>query len=878
MVVLYEMNTSFGHFAQEKLKSDDKNDPNRNTRVFYVPFPLHISQLRVSYTKEQLAELQKAGIPRPTRNLPFPQGENEKGGAGEAVPVQSPLTTIATNDLILGNLVTTRALKHARHVCLIASDNRDSIFLASRIRERAPDVQLCPAGGDLLFTHADYNYALEGMILASCYPLNPAFQGWSSNRNQVNQLRIVFANQASQGYYNASLVHLVNILSNSRPLSAMLDYGWRHDDKGTRPGIWISAVGRNGQMIPLHFVSPTDIKKDLEEPYVDYLYKRGPSASPGVVSGGHILLPNLSALLIVAIVATSIWRLVIAHGRIIKSNWSKPIGLNWLQKRQCWYKQRFDFTVSCIAALIFFGLLATVMYVPAWFSTDTATKVACWAIFGLLQLTIIVVFALSFHVQWKTIRLIHAIILLTALCFFLLIVETERPVYQQIIWYERLAQTSNGLSPIVPLFFLCAAIFAWGLFMVKKLYLANRFTVPCPFPDDMPGRKDFKDLNRLDRLLRAEITPHSRWLHHPLSRGLVLAGLVLIFAKMKQESIPPLDGTVFGVLTGLGFLSCSCLVVFTLNEFYITWRLLRKILQLVALIPMGDAFCRLPDKVVAIFGNYFSSLRPRNSHLKIAVHQFDLLSLKCETFRIYLTQQQLSQAGTGMSLVQVDKSFIHEFPTDPKPLDHRFLSQLNAVDEHDYEQDGRLVNDQARKCLTILPHLWPAHSMQEAFGGSAPVGVFAAPGKWFLSLPKKNPLREWGVAAENFVAVEIVRYLSQFFVQMRNLLNALVAGALLLLIAAASYPFRPQYLILLFFTALGAGVAGLIVMFLVQVNKDELVSRITRTAPHRFTPDLGFIQMMATYVLPIVGGLFLQFSFFTSGIMYIFDPVYHIMR
>src|SRR6185437_13614234 len=80
-------------------------------------------------------------------------------------------------------------------------------------------------------------------------------------------------------------------------------------------------------------------------------------------------------------------------------------------------------------------------------------------------------------------------------------------------------------------------------------------------------------------------------------------------------------------------------------------------------------------------------------------------------------------------------------------------------------------------------------------------------------------------------------------------------GSLPLILAATVYPFFPQYQLLLFLTVLGGATAACIVAFLVQLNRDELVSRITRGTPNRFTPDLAVVHGAAAYVLPILAAL-----------------------
>ena len=67
-------------------------------------------------------------------------------------------------------------------------------------------------------------------------------------------------------------------------------------------------------------------------------------------------------------------------------------------------------------------------------------------------------------------------------------------------------------------------------------------------------------------------------------------------------------------------------------------------------------------------------------------------------------------------------------------------------------------------------------------------------------------------------------------------------------------------------------------MFLVQLNRDEMISRITRSAPNRFTPDLAFLQGSVAYVLPIVAAFMVQFPMVTSTLRTLFDPLFHIIK
>jgi hypothetical protein len=945
VVVLQETNTGFGQVTARTFRVPGKEPEEK--RVISVPFPLHISQLRVSYTKEQLARMESLGLPRPARNLPIPQDEEKASQGAEAVPVQSPLMTTALTDLVLSNLLTTLAQQQTHYVCLVASDPRDKIFLGNLIRERNPDVQLCTTMGDLLFAHPDYNYALRGMIVASTYPLHPGVQAWSEDSN-AGERRILFANQAFQGYFNATLAHLDDMATPtcgpSRPSATMLDYGWGPPGCATTsPGIWISAVGQNGQMIPLHHVSPEEIRKELREseerrksadptgenPADDLLQQYGYVYERPVgheLQASNVFLPNMWSLLFVATLLVAgyfAWR---AYYWVGQSMWSDDAN-----GRMSALKQRIDFTCTCLALMILFGWIAEVTVVPIRhgnpFTPTPLAYMAIWLMVLFSWLAVLAAFVAALRVRgafrlssWRRIAsdwlrvsrdssplrgmpdrwywhggfwvaLADVLVLVAGLVVFgwlvgqLIVALADPPdVAQVLIRYERLVHISNGLSPLVPVFFLCAAVFAWGIFLVKKLYLVSKFSVLCPFPDSPP--KAFGALNRLDKELRAEILPPSTWQQHPYLCFLMLGLLVIVFLKLHSDSIPPIDGIAFGLLCLAGFFAGSFLLIFTLCQVYLAWAKLRRLLRFLALVPTADAFGRLPEKVVSIFGHYFSSVRPRPTHLAIPEHLLGLLRVRSQKLREWLEQPAHEEPYTtrgleGVDLDRVRRDFAEQFPTGERDdLPELFQQELNPATEDDYEQglSATLVNKRARKCLVVLAGLWPAHSMEEAFGRSPRETKPPSADAKFLSLPDGHPVREWAVMAEDFVAVEVIRYLSQFFVQLRNLLTSLTVGSLLLLLAAVSYPFRPQSLLLVFLTLLAGTVAAFIAVFLVQVNRDELISRIMRTTPNRFTPDIGFVQATVAYVLPIVGGLMVQFPFFTSGLRSLLEPLWHIIR
>jgi hypothetical protein len=479
-----------------------------------------------------------------------------------------------------------------------------------------------------------------------------------------------------------------------------------------------------------------------------------------------------------------------------------------------------------------------------------------------------------------------AVVVLGTACVvrsFIRLIETVRhgPALDEVLDFERWVHLSNGVTPLLPIFFICATICASGYFKVKKLYLASRFSVPSPFP--VVAGKTMQNLGAADQAIRSELLPPNMLQNHPTLFGASLVLVLAGFIQLWHESIPPLDGHTFAFLALAGLALASILVILTACKFYFVWKKVQRLLRALALLPMSDAFARLPSNLMVIFGRYLSARKPWRSHLVIAKQQYELLQSHCLAFRRQLRDYAEFYAPVPAGLQSVKWSealedFDREFEDGTlKPVLEVDDEANLPMDSCSEEPDTR-ATEIAKSCLTVLRHFWPAHSMDEAFGKPIQTEKQEKADPLFLSLPEGHAVREWVLCAENFVSIVVTRYLTQFIAQLRTMLTFLTVGSVLLVLAASSYPLCPQSLMLLFLTILGGAVAVLTISFLFQFNRDELVSRISHSTPNRFTPDPAFINAAATYVLPIALGLMVQFPFFASGVRSLIEPLFHIIR
>ena len=80
--------------------------------------------------------------------------------------------TVATDNLILSNILNTIASEDIRYVGIVATDILDVIYLTRLIRENCPDVQVILVGNDLRDTDPQFTLDFRGTVIASSYPLD----------------------------------------------------------------------------------------------------------------------------------------------------------------------------------------------------------------------------------------------------------------------------------------------------------------------------------------------------------------------------------------------------------------------------------------------------------------------------------------------------------------------------------------------------------------------------------------------------------------------------------------------------------------------------------------------------------------------------------
>jgi hypothetical protein len=959
VALLAESDTAYG-LRVRSIKSEDRIE------VRYLPFPLHISQVRTVYNKETL--VRDANLPTTAADITkLPLPFDEKGAFRDIVPPLNRALTAATAELTLTQILATIARENFRYVGLMATDTRDKLFLAGLIRDHCPDVQFFTLQSDLLLSHPSYRQYLKGTLVASTYPLLFKNQNWAPSARRENVRRLIpLSEDGDEGVYNATLA----LLGDPRYL---LEYGAPGYalpgslQQTMSPPIWISIVGERGPW-PVKVIrtdpgkypgAPSPKRAEIVEKYV-YQFSRASKElenTPQDALQEHLALRLSGAwLLCLSIVTALAWGLLLSYllarpaAEADSGEWeigaffcppTPAPGSPPTDNTALTLRAHAIYVFACFASLgVFYGYLATLL--AALLHPDFgAASLDLWntAAIGLVFVTSIVLLGiLTWHLcsTWRILRprtqqlparadrsaIVGGGLLLVVFAVLILWGIVERltqPAEQVLITCERVTNFEDGVSPVLPVFFLCALVCAWSLFQLKRLYLLNRFRSPNPFfrsladsaiPEDsalgkltegIPREEErigellYKIQKVEDGLLQLLQAPWREVFYHKLAVGGALI-LALGLGYLGTHALPSFEGRFFDIAIRLAFVTSILLFSAALLQFVLLWVRVRRLLRRIVTLPMAAAFDQLPARISDSFGRFFSSLRPRDSLSQISVplQQWQILGQQYSTLPMAVEDQPLPRLdkSTMLALGRTPKedsgTALEEIPSFRVAwrLLGEQLKPASAKTTQDKEPvpgatESERLNETSRACVAVLRFFWPRRTVPDAFAhGSTPEPAVATGDSAYPlhGLKLRPGAAEFLQAAEAFVAMRAVPFVGQFFVHLRNLVTLLSVAAVLLLLAIGSYPFQPQRLLILWGWGAVLTVLFLVIKFFVEADRDELLSRISRTKAGAVTFDWTLLSNVLTYVVPLGLLLITQIPVVGDWLSYLIAPLTRALR
>jgi hypothetical protein len=886
VALLVESTTGYGNSLYLRGQSDER-PANQGEHELKFPrlafqFPLHVAQARVAYEKSRPPRERPSG----TLESRVTQLELSLDGSTRPVDVVPPLDDAMTSftvDLVLANTLATMAREDVRYVLIVATDARDKLFLARKVREHLPGVRLLTTDGSLLYTHPDYRSYLEGMIVATTYPLVAKNQLWLTKlteqrwkdhrangqpsndqpwRRSFRTTRITqFPDAGAQGVHNATLALLGR-------LNAMKDYGAPcfgtqcSPQKNDRPPIWITAVGHGGMWplaIDAGYEAGRVLSANSEELSRSSSSSRTSAGTPGARQAGgdrsraeaepEAFRDDLTAGLSYSRSGASIFLLIsllaAAQAFVVVRSWRpgrrgrQPSAWRFIQPfapgkanqgaRRAWLLLLLvDIAAVEVLLLSLFTVFASTTRTEAGTLDDALVPLVLGGVAVVLPCLLLAAAALRVGGWLVGGILVTAMLAVAARC----VATTWDPTPTNVFFYLRGSNFGSGLSPVLPLLWVATALYLWCLHHLRRLHLVEALDVPNPLADERVPCSG--PLRRSEDRLREVITQGLRAIPPPILIGLsVVAALPCL--SLWHSLLPSFEEPWYDSVFFAAFVVTYFAVLTACVRFAWLWMTLRTLLRQLDHHPLTLGFSRLPN------------------HLRQTLRQRYYVYVPGPSDRLRWARIWLRIGGRFSNpYASIDAEPVAEGGVEERQawLAHDSAAFFD-VESRESEAAGRdLVGSQSevQLCLSdraadVAAFIFPTDPRFESKRRTAP--------------PKIRQLLD---RAETFVAIQVVVSLGQKFAQLSNLLSFSVLGMLLITFAFSSYPFQPQRLLMLFtWTLAGAVVLGLLVA-IIQADRDPLLSRMTGMAAGRITLDRGLLSQVATYgVLPLLAVLGTQF-------------------
>lgn len=861
-----------------------KRDPRERAPACtgYVPgltveYPPHIARLRTAYGRAQrlTTEQPRRGEVRPVPSVLGLPLERPKDPT-EVLPALSERTTYS-EELMLTHMLSEMCRQDVRWVGILGTDTMDNLFLAHQVKKYCPGVRLFFIESDVLYTHPEYGQDLDGSIVVSSYPLLQQNRAWSPPYDSTSIAQ--FASFGTQGLYNAVLellepLHGVTARGGARAHRSLSRerlppfYEARGPEGEQEKAVWITAVG-NGSYWPLAVLGeakpgrPPEARKIMAGSDAGWVFN-----STGQWRFSLSLLFFLGGL-----VCAGYWA-----ARLRPAGLRLPWGLRWAEafpepSTSSLIKALFAFLTVAPAAVVCDLAALVALFEKTINLGDLEGRYKAWLVENLWSVcqesphTVVPVFLLvalltlaaidvvvcemfRHAARWGQLsaaraapaaRIVYVDLAIFAASFLAIgfrrgisplasgALDPIDATTRAILFRERTGNLSSGISILVPLSLLAAALFLCGNLYLHHLGRAARGSGQSLFS----GRDQFEVAGLEQVAARFEEGLRR------LKAGWILVAVVAAAAMWQPflGRMATLEGAAWDRWIWAAVLSVQICANSALIGFAVGWRRLRTLLGRYACTPLVRAFGCLPPR--------YSS---RLTGLPLA-HALDIPEF-CVAVRL-LRRLTAALPGEG----------------DPRGADWGWLDSVPAARLRDIRRDLEKVS-----VAPLLAAELEASGGRRRDGtlGEAYAALHGAAGTvmelltvaWREGWSAAGAEQEargravggdaWLRLAEDFVAIIAAGQVFHALARLRRLLIIAMGAMLLLLAMVISYPFEGRTTLLWVVEAGIVVSVGVATMAFVEMERNEVLSRIQGTPPGSVSWNRPFLVKIVVFaVVPL---------------------------
>lgn len=756
MALLTELDTAYG----KPFRSHGHDE--EGIRVY--EFPSHLSQIRAAREKQGLTgrPQEQPAITDPSRlSLDLSLAEEET--PVDVLPYPGPLTR-ASDDLALASVLQTLSQEGTRYVGVAATDLRDRVFLVDRVRSYIPDAVVFTFDNHLLYAHPRLSRSLAGTLSLTSFPLYMPSTG-----EEALQYRRQITSELQQG----TLLAVRRLLGEPpQPVHA-----------------WVVAVG-NGALWPVARLG------------------EGQTAQPFTIAGTEtVAFKWVTASVVIALLAFWLWTTARSLQAVEASRAPEVMpGMRWLP-----LVAMGTLVIACGVLLVFYALP---LLSRGGFHRDVLSEDGLlWSVNLIVLLLLYNFLAAACGMLRSPFRRPRWVWALAGIGGGLLLLFV---LYQAILalwivpegaefFYARAGDFAGGLSPLVSLGLLLAAVFSWAFLALRRRRMSLLQEMRWPLAPDLAGEPLAlcrRQGMEIDRVLWSWSPGVWFWLG--LAFALALPARRLI-QGVQPITEPAAYGWVFLALVALGFI----LGAMAFYRFIVLWTELERVLDLMCHSWLLGAFRQS--------ASFFDWKPLRSFGWRIPRHKMSLLSFEA--------QKGLTRHGVRGADGQ---------PLVPNPdLDAALGAMIQAEQNGDLEAEVRIRQE-----------------LQSRLEASA----------WILERARPLPSGDLATEVDRFVALRVVSWIRYVFAHLRFSLISAMACSLFVLVGVSAYAFQPKrYVSFGLWVFLLAG-SLLALRIFVRMDRNTVLSAIGGTEAGKVSFDRTFFSNLLTYGgIPVLGVVLTQF-------------------
>jgi len=780
--------------ATERKRNVEKRNIDKSELLMFH-FPLHVAHLRARREKSKHDTASDSPIPLRDRLELLLDQDRE---SSDDLPAGSALTPYNI-EIMLHEQLAEISREHIRFLGVLATDPTDLVFIVEEARKYCPGVQIFTLGSHALFSHPDLMRDLNGVLIASTYPLAAL---WTRREE-------TFASYAAEGTFNAFVVMLNRLGAHEAEHAPHYkDWADPFEPKHTGPQIWLSMVS-NSDIWPLHIDAPENTPDDPS-----FLVKEASEASEASRREYRVYGPPLSDL------AQGLYwlgfMLALLHAYRLCARYRR-------RSRLLAPGERADGVAGVIAmsgALLFTWILWVVVALRlvvkyrwlVWLSGAAAVVAVlvpvCLAILELLHAY---AESLDRRRKWRIARSPMLVLVATLSVGaglegrFVsdLYFASGSPDVQLAL--GRMVQPLSGVSPALPLLWVALGLYLWGVAGLRRARARTCLPRTSPFP-----LLSSRWLEKLDKLAKEIRSAHAQVVPH---HEQVIALFIALFpcCYFVHELLPSFESCKFDRLFQVAFLLLMAVVAGEARQLLARWRQLRRLLQRLAGHPMLDAYARADGEGAPWLRLDVDPEIPSPDELDEAMKVVEL------------TCTDPDRARRLRSLLRAEERALARLRGEP-------AGDVSGVRAHLF----RL----SRLLYIALDRLWQAGRVVRARkdGQPLPLEVLTGPDRSIAT-------------AEVLVARQALTLIRFALGQLRSRMVFIVAGSLMLAFAIGSYPFHPMRFASVFVWVIVLGGLGVVLWVIFGVESDGILSRVAHTRPGHIDFNFAFVSKVLVYGL-----------------------------